>query len=116
MAVIAIIITPAPQAPRPQVQRVLHGVTHGTCIRNVKVFVQAFIDHRLERERQILECLAKGYTTIAAMVPVMYTDTDKSLHGAAARSVLAAMARLLATGKVSANTAEAGLQSHYRLA
>ena len=90
--------------------------THGTCIRNVKVFVQAFIDHRLERERQILECLAKGYTTIAAMVPVMYTDTDKSLHGAAARSVLAAMARLLATGKVSADTAEAGLQSQYRLA
>ena len=34
------------------------------------------------------------------MVPVMYADTDKALYPAAARSVLAAMVRLVDTGQV----------------
>ena len=79
----------------------IYWPTHGTCIRDVKNYVQAFIAHRLERERQILDCLGQGHSRIQEMVPVMYKDTDKSLHGAAARSVLAAMIRLVDTGQVS---------------
>ncbi len=77
--------------------------THGTCIKDVKSYVQAFIDHRLEREQQILQCLDQGVHQIEAMVPVMYTDTDPRMYGAAARSVLAAMVRLVATGQVSSD-------------
>jgi hypothetical protein len=82
----------------------------------VKIFVQAFIDHRLEREQQILACLAAGHRRITDMVPVMYTETDKTLYGAAARSVLAAMARLVATGKVTSSTPALSLNTDYQLA
>lgn len=74
--------------------------THGTCIKDVKHYVQCFIDHRLDREQQIIACLQKGYSDINKMVPVMYVDTDKSLYGAAARSVLSAMIGLVDTGLV----------------
>ena len=77
---------------------------HGTCIRDVKNYIEAFIEHRLEREKQILDCLGQGYIKINDMVPVMYTGTDPRLYGAAARSVLAAMIRLIDTGQVRCDT------------
>lgn len=82
----------------------IYWPAHGTAIKDVKHFVQAFIDHRLDRENQIMACLRDGYTDIPTMVPVMYVDTDKSLYGAAGRSVLAAMIRLIDTGQVLCST------------
>lgn len=75
--------------------------THGPPIRDVRPFVQAFIDHRLEREAQVLEQLAAGKRTIKDMVPVMYADVDKRLHPAACHSVLAHMIRLVELGRVA---------------
>lgn len=94
----------------------IYWPTHGTCIKNVKHFVQAFINHRLARERQILDCMASGQSQIEAMVPVMYKDTDKRLYPAAARSVLAALIRMLDTGQVLCSTAKPGLDSAWSLA
>lgn len=88
--------------------------THGTCITNVKEFVRAFINHRLDREAQILACLADGISEIPNMVPVMYRDTDKKLYPAAARSVLAAMVRLVDTGQVRASSTPS-LEASYSL-
>lgn len=88
---------------------------HGTCIRDVKTHVQAFIDHRLERERQILACLQDGYEKIPDMVPVMYTDTDPRMYGAAARSVLAAMIRMIDTGQVNCDTRSPTVESTFTL-
>lgn len=79
----------------------IYWPTHGTCIKDVKHYIQAFIDHRLAREQQILDCLGEGYTIIKDMVPVMYKETDPALHGAAARSVFAAMLRMLDTGRIT---------------
>jgi glyoxylase-like metal-dependent hydrolase (beta-lactamase superfamily II) len=93
----------------------IYWPTHGTCIKDVKNYVQAFIDHRLDRERQILSCLGDGHTRIVEMVPVMYTETDKSLYGAAARSVLAAMIRLINTGKVNCDTQAPDVESRFTL-
>ncbi len=91
----------------------IYWPTHGTCIKDVKTFVQAFIDHRLDRERQILECLGSGYSKITDMVPVMYTETDKALYPAAERSVLAAMIRMIDTGQVSCDTDEPRVSSTF---
>ena len=88
--------------------------THGTCIRDVKTYVQAFIDHRLDREAQIKACLADGHELITDMVPVMYTETDPRMYGAAARSVHAAMIRMIDTGQVVCD-GEARLDGRYRL-
>lgn len=87
--------------------------THGTCIKDVKAFVQAYITHREAREQQILQCIDAGTSQIEAMVPIMYTETDPAMYPAAARSVLAAMERLVATGKVCCSTSEPQLDSMY---
>ena len=94
----------------------IYWPTHGTYINDVKTYVQAFIDHRLDREQQILACLREGYDKITEMVPVMYTETDEKLFGAAARSVLAAMIRLIATNQVNCDTAEPHVASTYHIA
>jgi len=77
--------------------------THGSPIRDPKPFLQAYLDHRLEREAQIVACLRDGIDTIPAMVARMYADVDKRLHPAAARSVLAHLIQLTEDGRVTAN-------------
>jgi glyoxylase-like metal-dependent hydrolase (beta-lactamase superfamily II) len=74
--------------------------THGPPVRDVRPFVQAYIDHRRAREAQIVEQLRAGRNTIRAMVPVMYADVDKKLHPAACHSVLAHMMHLVRIGRV----------------
>ena len=89
--------------------------THGTSIDYPKPFVQAFIEHRLERERQIVDCLQQGVTEIQAMVPLMYTELDEKMYGAAARSVFAAMQRLTDLGQVTCDGVPS-VSSSYALA
>jgi len=74
--------------------------THGPPVTEVRPFVQAFIDHRREREAQILRQLEAGKTQIKDMVSVIYADVDKRLHPAACHSVLAHMIRLVELGRV----------------
>jgi glyoxylase-like metal-dependent hydrolase (beta-lactamase superfamily II) len=89
--------------------------THGSSIDNVREFVKAFIDHRLEREEQILSCLRQGVNVISEMIPIMYSETDPSLHPAAARSAFAAIIRLVETGRVSCDTTEPKIDAEYFL-
>ena len=93
----------------------IYWPTHGTSITKVKSFVQSYIDHRKEREDQIMQCLKDEVGIISEMVTIMYVDTDKSLHGAAGRSVLAAMECLVATGRVQCSDEKPGIGSSYSL-
>jgi glyoxylase-like metal-dependent hydrolase (beta-lactamase superfamily II) len=93
----------------------IYWPTHGTCIKDVKNFVQSYINHRKDREHQILGCLSENVGVISNMVSIMYVDTDKSLHGAAGRSVLAAMERLVSLGKVKCEDEKPGINSLYSL-
>jgi glyoxylase-like metal-dependent hydrolase (beta-lactamase superfamily II) len=86
--------------------------THGGPVADPKPFIQAYIDHRLEREAQILACLRDGVATIPEMVARIYADVDKRLHPAAARSVLAHLIQLEREGKAIVDGADA----RYRLA
>lgn len=67
----------------------LYWPTHGPCIESPKILVQAYLDHRLERERQITDCLRRGIQEISSIVKFLYADISPSLHPAAACSVLA---------------------------
>jgi glyoxylase-like metal-dependent hydrolase (beta-lactamase superfamily II) len=87
--------------------------THGGPVRDPKPFVQAYIDHRLDREAQIVACLRDGVPTIPDMVARMYVDVDKRLHPAAARSVLAHLIQMVQDGRVIVEGT--GLQARYRL-
>ena len=70
---------------RPQDAR--YWPTHGPAIDGPQTYVQSFIDHRLEREAQIIAALKPGPTTIKAIVPGIYAEVDKRLWRAAANSV-----------------------------
>ncbi len=88
--------------------------THGPAVENPSQFIQTYIDHRLQREEQILVQLRAGLSNIKDMVAVMYADVDKRLHPAAAHSVLAHMIHLVETGQVIAE-GELDLQARYLL-
>lgn len=88
--------------------------THGAAIEDPAPFVRATIEHRRARERQIVDSLARGLDTIAAMVPAMYTEVAPILHPAAARSVLAHLVDMAARGIVRAD-GDVSLHARYRL-
>ena len=89
--------------------------THGPPITEVTPFIEAYIEHRHERERQILARLAAGDETIKVMVPNIYAAVDSRLWPAAAHSVLAQVIELVRQGEVTSDGAP-GLDSRYRLA
>jgi glyoxylase-like metal-dependent hydrolase (beta-lactamase superfamily II) len=74
--------------------------THGPPITDPAPFVAAYRDHRLDREDQILSCLASGHYKVKDMVPVMYAAVDQRLWPAACHSVMAHMSRLVKIGRV----------------
>lgn len=75
--------------------------THGPPVTDVRPFVEAYRDHRLAREAQILSRLRAGDRTIAEMVPVLYAAVDRRLWPAASLSVLAHLIRLGRRGLVA---------------
>lgn len=77
--------------------------THGPSVDDPKPYVRAFIAHRAEREAQILDCLQKGLQRIEDMVPAMYAGYPRQLFPAAARSVFAAIIRMVGAGSVRAD-------------
>ncbi|HZZ35315.1 MAG TPA: MBL fold metallo-hydrolase [Caulobacteraceae bacterium] len=76
--------------------------THGPPVTEVTPFIDAYIDHRRDRENQILEQLEAGEVSIRAMVPKIYLGVDPRLYPAAAHSVLAHMIELVRSGRVEA--------------
>jgi glyoxylase-like metal-dependent hydrolase (beta-lactamase superfamily II) len=89
--------------------------THGAPIADPAPFLQAYLEHRLEREAQILTCLRSGVDTVPAIVERLYADVDKRLHPAAARSVLAHLIQLSEDRRVRAEPA-AIASARYRAA
>lgn len=89
--------------------------THGPPITEPGPFVQAYIDHRRDREAQIVAALKAGHTRIKPMVAELYKAVDVRLHPAAAHSVMAHMVQLVKEGRAVCD-GEPGLDSDYRLA
>ena len=76
--------------------------THGPPIPDPQAYVQSLIDHRLLRERQIVDQLAGGARTIPEIVAVLYADVRPELHEPAGRSVHAHLIALGEAGRVEA--------------
>lgn len=75
--------------------------THGPPIDDPEPFVRAFIAHREDRERQIVDCLRRGTGTIASIVDDIYVDLPPGLHAAAARTVFAHLLHIMETGRAA---------------
>jgi glyoxylase-like metal-dependent hydrolase (beta-lactamase superfamily II) len=89
--------------------------THGAAITDVRPFVQAYIDHRLTRETQIMGAIESGLTQIGDIVAALYQHVDKRLHPAAAHSVLSHIIHMRKTGRLTAEGPD-GLRQTYNLA
>jgi glyoxylase-like metal-dependent hydrolase (beta-lactamase superfamily II) len=89
--------------------------THGAPVVNPVPYVEALIAHRVEREEQVVSCLARGVRRIRDMVAAMYADVDPRLHPAAAMSVLAHLIKLVREGRAIAD-GEPNLSAEYGLA
>jgi glyoxylase-like metal-dependent hydrolase (beta-lactamase superfamily II) len=88
--------------------------THGPPRDDAATYVQALIEHRLERERGVLEAVRSGRSTIADIVTLLYAEVRVELHKPAGRSVWAHLERLVAQGRVEVEGAgEPALDSHY---
>ncbi len=74
---------------------------HGPDIDNPHRIIDYYIEHRLEREEQILGALGRGAGSIGAIVEDVYADVDRELHPIAAHSVAAHVGKLVKDGKVS---------------
>ena len=89
--------------------------THGPPIPNPSAFVNELIEHRLEREVQVLDAVRHGLDMIPAMVEVLYADVRRELHKPARRSVLAHLVKLVDDGTVAVEgDSLPRLDSHYR--
>ena len=74
--------------------------THGPPIPNPAGFVAELIDHRLQRDRQVLDAVRSGLVTIPAIVESLYADVRRELFKPARRSVLAHLVKLVDDGVV----------------
>jgi glyoxylase-like metal-dependent hydrolase (beta-lactamase superfamily II) len=87
--------------------------THGSPVRSPGRFVGQLVDHRLERERQVLDAVRRGLTTIPAIVTDLYVDVGIELHRPAGSSVLGHLVKLVADGRVVVDAARPRLDSVY---
>jgi glyoxylase-like metal-dependent hydrolase (beta-lactamase superfamily II) len=74
---------------------------HGPVIEDAPGKIQEYIDHRMERERQILDALGNGLRTIPEMVKVIYADVPEKLHAMAGKSVHSHLKKLKKDGCVA---------------
>lgn len=74
---------------------------HGPRIENGVEKIQAYLNHRLDRERQVLEALAAGDHDAMTMVKRIYVGYPEMLHAAAAQSVTSHLKKLEKDGRVT---------------
>jgi glyoxylase-like metal-dependent hydrolase (beta-lactamase superfamily II) len=91
---------------RLDLERIYPG--HGPMIERPKEKIREYIDHRLEREQQILDAMAAGDASIERMVERIYTDTPRILYPAAGMSVRSHLLKLEAEKRAGRSVGAAG--------
>lgn len=74
---------------------------HGLTIDDPYGKIKEYVDHRLMREQEVLQCLRDGHHTIPTIAAAIYTDTPAPLLSAARLSVEAHLLKLIKEGRVS---------------
>lgn len=74
---------------------------HGPLVEKGSAKVQEYLDHRLEREAQIVRALETGADQVPAMVKIIYAAYPESLYAAAGQSVTSHLLKLEREGRVA---------------
>lgn len=72
---------------------------HGPLIEDGCAKIREYIDHRLDREQQILAAMEQGLHTVMEMVEVIYAGYPKLLYPAAGQSVTSHLLKLEEEGR-----------------
>ncbi len=81
---------------------------HGPLIHDPRAKIEEYLQHREQRETQIMEAIRAGLTSVERMVEKLYRETPKALHPAAAQSVLSHLLKLEREGRASRSLDTAG--------
>jgi glyoxylase-like metal-dependent hydrolase (beta-lactamase superfamily II) len=73
---------------------------HGPVRDDAMALIDHYIAHRLEREQQVLDAVARGATTPADMRALIYPDLDARLHRAAEIQLDAHLIKLREEGRI----------------
>lgn len=73
---------------------------HGDAIDDAGAAIAAYIDHRLERERQILAAITAGAVTVGDLVDAVYAGLPADLRPAAVHQVAVQLGKLSGDGAV----------------
>jgi ribonuclease/clavin/mitogillin len=73
---------------------------HGPVVEDGPALIAEYIEHRLLRERQILEVLGDGPSTIPAIVERVYAAVPRNLHAMAGQSVASHLKKLARESRV----------------
>ena len=76
---------------------------HGPTREGATMLIDEYIEHRLDREGQVIGALERGATSIPEMRESIYTGLDKSLREAAEIQIGAHLVKLLEEGRVREN-------------
>lgn len=74
---------------------------HGPAMAHAKDKIQHYLDHRLERETNILKAWQQGVRDTRGIVETVYTDVPPAMHGLAERSVSAHLEKLREEGRIA---------------
>ena len=75
---------------------------HGPVIEDPVTLIAQYIEHRHQREEQVLAALAEGLATVEAITARIYTSLSPALTPMASESVLAHLIKLEAEGRARA--------------
>ena len=73
---------------------------HGPIREDAVALIEEYIAHRLERERQVLDCIAAGAASMRELRTRIYPDLDPRLHRAAEIQMTAHVIKLVEEGRV----------------
>ena len=74
---------------------------HGPVIDDPHALIHYYVEHRAERERQVLDALDAGAATIDDFLPRIYPDLKPALEPMARETVLAHLVKLESEGRVT---------------
>ncbi len=86
---------------------------HGPCIEDGPAKLREYIEHRLDRERQILAAIDAGDRSVTEIVRRVYAAYPESLHAAAGQSVTSHLIKLESEGRVERLDEAAPVDSHW---
>ena len=74
---------------------------HGPVIDDAEPTITEYLEHRLERERQVVAAVQAGAGSVGEIVTLVYREVDSALHPAAAISVDSHLRKLAGEGRVA---------------